>query len=57
MIYSEKHPLAGQNIGRRGSTREYQDLHSVILKIIKAWFSEHEDANMTYIDSFHEDPW
>lgn len=51
--YSEKYPYAGQNIARRGNTRDYEKLKPSILKMIKAWFIEYKDADMSYIKSYH----
>lgn len=45
-------PYAGQNIAWRGNTRGYEKTKDAIEKMIRTWFTEYEDADMSYIDVY-----
>lgn len=49
---SEQFKYAGQNIARRGNTRDYENTDDAIEYMVMDWFNEYPDANMSYIDAF-----
>lgn len=49
-------PYAGQNIARRGNTRDYEKVPEAVERMTNAWFGEYVDADMSYIDAYrHHD--
>lgn len=56
-IYTiDKYRWAGQNIARRGNTKGYENTNTSIKKMINDWFAEYKDANMSFINSYHNHP-
>lgn len=45
---------AGQNIAWRGNTAEYEKLQDSIREMIKTWFVEYKDADMSYIHAYRD---
>lgn len=43
---------AGQNLGQMKSSAKYSTPENAIKTVIKGWFDEHNDANMTFIEKF-----
>lgn len=56
-LFADKFKYAGQNIARRGNTRDYEDSKDAIEHMVMDWFNEYADANMSYINAFrvHDD--
>lgn len=45
---------AGQNLGQIKNTSKYPKAEYVIETVIKGWFEEHKDADMSYIEKFQQ---
>lgn len=43
---------AGQNLGQMKSSARYPTPENAIKTVIKGWFEEHNDANMTFIEKY-----
>lgn len=56
MVFLDKYRWAGQNIARRGNTKGYENTNTAIKKMINDWFVEYKDANMSFINSYHNHP-
>lgn len=50
---TNKYHWAGQNIARRGNTKGYEKTTNAIKNMVSGWFNEYKDANMNYINSYH----
>lgn len=49
-------PYAGQNIARRGNSRDYEKTKDSIEQMVNSWFTEYKDGDMSYINGYrHHD--
>lgn len=53
-MFTVEFPYAGQNIARRGNSRDYENTKDSIERMINSWFTEYEDADMSYILSYRQ---